>query len=198
MSVRFVAAASVSADGYLAGPGGDMSWLAPFVGEDPAHPADPNPILERLQAETTALLCGATTFFGDDPNRGDPDKEGAFGGEWRGSVVVLTHRPPAGAGEVTVTKEGELRFATTLDAAVELAEREAADGVVNVLGASVTDQLLVAGRLDEIIVNVVPILLGGGTRFLSPDGARPALTQLDANVDGGSVTVRYGVARAPR
>lgn len=197
MSVRFVAAASVSADGYLAGPGGDMSWMAPFFDEDPDHPADPNPILDRLQAETTVLLCGATTFFGDDPNRGDPDKEGAFGGEWRGQVVVLTHRPPVGVGEVTVTKEGEVRFATALDEAVSLAAEAADGGVVNVLGASVTDQLLLAGRLDEIIVNVLPILLGGGTRFLDPAGSRPALAQLEAHVGdgGGGVSVRYGVQR---
>lgn len=195
MTARFVAAASVSADGYLAGPGGDMSWLAPFMGEDPAHPSAPDPILERLQAETTALLCGATTFFGDDPNRGDPEKEGAFGGEWSGKVVVLTHRPPVGPGEVTTTKEGELRFATALDEAIELADRAAGEGVVNVLGAAVTDQLLVAGRLDEIVVSTVPVLLGGGTRFLDPEGKRPGLTQLETHVGRGAVTVRYGVER---
>lgn len=68
-------------------------------------------------------------------------------------------------------------------------------GVVNVLGASVTDQLLLAGRLDEIIVNVLPVLLGGGTRFLDPAGPRSALEQLEAHVgDGGNgVSVRYGV-----
>ncbi len=187
MSARFVAAASVSADGYLAGPNGDMSWLAPFMEAEPA----PAPILTRLQAETTALLCGATTFFGDDPNRGDPDKEGAFGGEWEGKVVVLTHRPPVPVGQVTTTKEGELRFATTLDEAVALAERAAGDGVVNVLGASVGDQLLQAGRLDEIIVSTVPVLLGGGTRFLDPAGERPSLRQLEVYAGRVGVTVRY-------
>lgn len=191
MSARFVAAASVSADGYLAGPGGDMSWLTPFVGD-----GEPNPILDRLQAETTALLCGATTFFGDDPNRGDADKEGAFGGEWRGGVVVLTHRPPAG---ITAAKEGAVTYATTLDDAYEAAARVADGGIVNVLGASVTDQLLAAGRLDELIVNVVPVLLGGGTRFVDPSVPGPPLTQLEAWVAGGraggNVTVRYGVAR---
>lgn len=192
MSVRFVAAATVSADGYLAGPDGDMSWMAPFMVSEPARP---DPILERLQAETTALLCGATTFFGDDPNRGDPDKEGAFGGEWRGPVIVLTHRPPAGSEGGERTKEGAVTYATTLDDAVAAAERAADGGVANVLGASVGDQLLASGRLDEIIVNVLPVLLGGGTRFLDPSGGRPALTQLEAWVGGGNagVTVRYGL-----
>lgn len=195
MSTRFVAAASVSADGYLAGPGGDMSWMAPFMVSEPARP---DPILTRLQEETTALLCGATTFFGDDPNRGDPDKEGAFGGEWRGPVIVLTHHLPAGAEDGGQTKEGTVTYATTLDAAFETAARAAdggaADGgVVNVLGASVTDQLLAAGRLDEIVVNVLPVLLGGGTRFLDPAGSAPELTQLEAYAGGVGVTVRYGV-----
>jgi dihydrofolate reductase len=185
---RFVAAATVSADGYLAGPEGDMSWLRPFLGVDDAA----DPILDRLQVETTALLCGATTFFGDDPNRGDPDKEGAFGGEWRGAVVVLTHRPPA---DVTASREGAVAFATTLDEAVALADRAADGGTVNVLGASVGDQLLAAGRLDEIIVSTVPVLLGGGTRFLDPIGPRPRLAPLDAFVGRVGVTVRYGVER---
>lgn len=58
------------------------------------------------------------------------------------------------------------------------------------LGASVTDQLLAAGRLDEIIVKVLPVLLGGGTRFLDPFGERPALTQLEAWVGDGSGALR--------
>ena len=40
-----------------------------------------------------ALLVGANTNTGDDPNAGT-DKEGAFGGEYWGPVVVLTHHPP--------------------------------------------------------------------------------------------------------
>lgn len=108
---------------------------------------------------------------------------------------MLTHRPPVGAGEVTVTKEGELRFATTLDGAVSLAAEAADGGVVNVLGASVTDQLLQAGQLDEIIVNALPVLLGGGMRFLDPEGPGPRLMQLEGYVGGSGMTVRYGVHR---
>ncbi len=184
--MRFVAAATVSADGYLAGPGGDMSWLTPFVGRD----GDEDPILDRLQAETTALLCGARTFFGDDPNRGDPEKEGAFGGQWHGPQVVLTGRRSAGPAAGGVT------FVATVDNAVATAEEAADGGTVNVLGASVADQLLMAGRLDEIVVSTVPVLLGGGTRFLDPGGLRPRLGRLDAHVGRSAVTVRYGVERA--
>src|ERR1700712_645081 len=45
--------ATISMDGYLAGPGGDMSWLRPFLG--------PNPTVEALQKQIGALLVGANT-----------------------------------------------------------------------------------------------------------------------------------------
>jgi len=76
---------TMSLDGFIAGPGGDMSWLTPYLG--------PNPEVEELQREIGALLIGHRTFRGDDPNRGT-DKEGAFSGTWSGPSVVVTHDPP--------------------------------------------------------------------------------------------------------
>ena len=58
--------ATMSLDGYIAGPDGDMSWLTPYLG--------PNPEIDELQQRIGALLIGARTFGGDDPNRGT-DKE---------------------------------------------------------------------------------------------------------------------------
>ncbi len=65
-----VYAATMSLDGYIAGPGGDMQWLVPYLGA--------NPEAEELARRTGALLIGARTLFGDDPHRGT-DREGAFG-----------------------------------------------------------------------------------------------------------------------
>ncbi len=79
--------ATASLDGFIAGPGGDMSWLTPHLGDE-------NPTADRLMARTTALLVGARTFGGDDPNRGT-EQEGAFGGQWSGPVASSpTGRPP--------------------------------------------------------------------------------------------------------
>ena len=77
--------ATMSLDGYIAGPDGDMSWLAPYLG--------PNPQVDALQLGIGALLIGGRTFRGDDPNRGT-DKEGAFSGTWTGPSFVVTHHPP--------------------------------------------------------------------------------------------------------
>src|ERR1044071_8916082 len=106
---RLLYSVTMSLDGFIAGPGGDMSWLKPYIG--------PNPAAAELVAEIGALLIGNRTFHGDDPNRGT-DKEGAFGGEWSGPSFVLTHHVP----EVPVPG---ITFVADLDDAVGAAKAAA-------------------------------------------------------------------------
>ena len=83
---KLLYSATMSLDGFIAGPGGDMSWLTRFIGgEDKAAAA--------LPQRVGALLVGRRTWGGDDPNRGDAEKEGAFGGSWHGPQFVVTHHP---------------------------------------------------------------------------------------------------------
>ena len=141
--------ASMSLDGYIAGPGGDMSWLAPYAG--------PNSTARDLPSRVGALLVGRRTYFGDDPNKGT-DSEGAFGGKWRGRQFVLTHEPPAEIPPDTT-------FVTDLTSAVAAAKDAAGDKYVCVLGADVAGQALTAGLVDEVLTFVAPVLLGDGTRL---------------------------------
>ena len=59
-------------------------------------------------------------------------------------------------------------------------------------GASAVQQYLAAGLLDEILVSIVPVLLGGGARLFDNLGdAEPGLEQVEA-IDAPGVThVRY-------
>jgi dihydrofolate reductase len=123
---KLLYSATMSLDGFIAGAGGDMSWLADHVVGDSAT-------VQRLLANVGALLVGHNTFGGDDPNRGT-DEEGAFGGEYHGPVVVLTHRPPADP-PAGVTFRGDLH------SAVAEAKEAAGDKYVNVLGANVAKQM---------------------------------------------------------
>jgi dihydrofolate reductase len=154
---------TMSLDGFIAGPGGDMSWLTPFLG--------PNPLAEALVPEIGAMLVGNRTFGGDDPNKGT-DKEGAMSGEWHGPVFVLTHNPPA-------QPVPDVTFVSGLHEGVAAAREAAGDRYVNVLGADVARQTLAAGLLDEILVFVAPVLLGDGTRLHHmPGGAEVTLERL--------------------
>jgi dihydrofolate reductase len=159
---RTLYSCTMSLDGFMAGPGGDMQWLRPHL--------RPDPVAQDLVPRIGALLVGNRTFHGDDPNRGT-DHEGAFGGTWHGPAFVLTHTPPAEPPE-----DPDLTFVTDVESGVAAARTAAGDRYVNVLGAEAARSCLEAGLLDEILVFVAPVLLGDGTRlFAWPGGHEVAL-----------------------
>lgn len=161
---RMLYSATMSLDGFIAGPGGDMSWLTSYLG--------PNPTADDLVGRIGALLIGRRTFGGDDPNRGT-DKEGPFGGTWTGPQFVLTHEIPDAA-------PPGITFVDDLAAAAAGAKAAAGEKYVNILGANVAQQCLQAGLLDEVLVFVAPVLLGDGVRlFDHPGGASVRLERLE-------------------
>lgn len=182
---KLVYSATMSLDGFIAGAGGDMQWLT-------KHLAEPNPDAASLMDDIGALLVGANTNRGDDPNAGT-DKEGAFGGEYSGPVVVLTHNPPDDGSTDSGASSG-VRYATDLASAVALSKELAGESrYVNVLGADVARQLIEAGELDEILMFVAPVLLGDGVRvFEHPGGTEVGLRPLGGR---GKRTLWFEVVR---
>jgi dihydrofolate reductase len=132
-----------------------MSWLTHHLG--------PNPTAEELVSRIGAILVGRRSWAGDDPHRGDPEKEGAFEGTWHGPQFVLTHRPRA-------ESEPDTTFVSDLTEALRMATDAAGDGYVNIIGADVARQCLAAGALDEVLVFVTPVLLGDGVRLFDQPG----------------------------
>lgn len=178
---KLLYSATMSLDGFIAGPGGDMSWLSDLLVRS-------SPEIDDLADSIGALLVGKRTFTGDDPNAGT-DEEGAFGGRWHGPTIVLTHYPSGDPVDPDVV------FAGDLDTAVAAA-KQAADGrYVNVLGANVAAQCIEAGMLDEVLVLVAPILLGDGVRlFDHPGGTQVRLEPLDPDRTG-PLALWYRVSR---
>ena len=82
-----------------------------------------------------------------------------------------------------------------IESALEQATAAAAGGdVVIAGGASLIQQYLAAGLLDELQVSVAPILLGGGTRLFPGDPEQTApLEQIEAMEAPGVVHLRYRV-----
>jgi dihydrofolate reductase len=155
---------TMSLDGFIAGPGGDMSWLTEHIG--------PNPEVDELIGRIGALLVGNRTFRGDDPHRGTEKEGKAFGGGWSGPQFVLTHNPPD-------TPVPDTTFVGDLATGVAAAKEAAGDKYVNVLGASVGRQCLEAGVLDEILTLIAPVLLGDGVRlFDHPGGTNVKLERI--------------------
>ncbi len=172
--------ATVSLDGYIAGPGGDMSWLAPYLG--------PNPQVDTLQLGIGALLIGGRTFRGDDPNRGT-DREGAFSGTWTGPSFVVMHDPPA-------DPVPGVAFLPDVVSGLAAAKQAAGDGYVNVLGADIARQCLELGELDEVLAIIAPVLLGDGTRlFQHPGGRQVRLERLSVETVPHATNVWMRVLR---
>jgi dihydrofolate reductase len=152
---KLLYAVTMSVDGFITGPDGDMSWLIPYLG--------PNPEVDQLITQIGALLVGNRTFGGDDPHKGTEHEGEPFGGGWDGPQFVLTHRPP-------VEPLPGVTFIDDFDRAVSASKAAAGDKYVNVLGADVARQCLAAGVLDEVLVLIAPVLLGAGVRLFDVPG----------------------------
>jgi len=180
---RLLYSATMSLDGFIAGRGGDMSWLTEHLG--------PDPLVDELIADIGALLVGAGTFRGDDPHRGTEAEGKAFGGGWQGPQFVLTHADLGDPGpDVTVVHD--------LAEGIREARSAAGERYVNVLGADVARQCLRAGELDEVLMLVAPVLLGDGVRMFTDQGGPPVRLE-PLRVDQGprSTALWFRVARCP-
>lgn len=127
---KLLYSAAMSLDGFIAGPGGDMSWLIPYLG--------PNPTVDDLIDQIGALLVGHRTFRGDDPYKGTPQEGEPFGGGWSGPQFVLTHHTPS-------TPAPGVTFVGDLEGGLAAAQAAAGEKYVNVVGADVARQCLEAG-----------------------------------------------------
>ncbi|MEV0800528.1 dihydrofolate reductase family protein [Kribbella sp. NPDC050281] len=148
---------TMSVDGFITGPDGDMQWMRPYLG--------PNPEVDELIPRIGSILAGRRSHDGDDPHKGEAGEGQAFGGGWSGPLFVLTHRPPNGP-------EPGVTYVDEFAKALSMAREAAGDKYVNVIGANVAKQCIEAGELDEVLLLFVPVMLGDGTRLFDQPGGR--------------------------
>jgi dihydrofolate reductase len=134
-------------------------------------------LLRETRQTTGALVTGRRTF---DLTHG-----------WGGShplgvpVFVVSHTVP----QEWVYEGSPFTFVTDgLESAVEQARAVAGEKDVGVIGASLVQQCIRAGLLDEIHVDLVPVLLGGGVRLLDHLGAGPIELESTRVIEGAGVT----------
>ena len=152
---KVIADITMSLDGYVTGPGadeqhglGDAPELHTWVTEQDAVDTE---ILERATAQSGAVVMGRTSF----------DKtvhEWGPGGPVPGCRnFVVTHNAPY------EDHPGYTFVTDGVASAIEQAQKAAGDKWVGLHGATVMQQGLPLGLVDEIRVHVIPVLLGGGT-----------------------------------
>src|SRR5262249_42403939 len=146
-----------------------------------------------LLGQGGATIRGRNMLGGGPGSRGSKAWQGFWGDEppFRHSVFVLTHH----CREPLALQGGTTFFFVTggIESALDQAKGEAGDRDVSVAGgAKIVQQYLTAGLLDELLISVVPVVLGGGARLFDNLGEpKPALRQAEAIEAPGVTHVRY-------
>jgi dihydrofolate reductase len=205
----------MSLDGYAAGPNirpdapfgdnveGFLDWIFELKGFREEHGMEggiggaTDDVMREAGRGVGATIMGRSMFGGGPGPWPDPAWDGWWGQNppYHHPVFVLTHHP-----RPDLAMEGGTTFHFVTGGVQEAFERarEAADGRHIRIGggASVANQYLAAGLVDEVSLHIVPKFIGGGARLFEGLGdARPAL-ELVRTVAADNVThVKYRVVR---
>ena len=188
---------SVSLDGFVAGPndgpenplgdGGDALFNWYFSGDTPYQMAGDVPPfrVSRISAEYLkkgselmgAMVAGRRMFDIANAWQGHPPGEGP--------CFIVTHNPP----KEWVRDGSPFVFVTDgVESAIRQAKAAAGDKAVAVSSASIAQQCLQAGLLDEIHIDLAPVLLGGGVRLFEHLGNVPIQLEKIHTIDAPDVT----------
>ena len=193
---KLVALMSMSLDGFVADANDGVAEVFDWYfhsGDVEFHAGGSDPMtfkvspasaehLRSLWSELGAALTGRRTF---------DVAEGWGGNHGWGPAFVLTHNVPAGWPRPNST----VHFVTDgLESAVKQAKAAAGGKSVGVHGADTIQQLLNAGLLDEISLDIAAVFLGSGVRLFENLARTPAFLGNPKVISGVGVThLRYPV-----
>ena len=188
---------SMSLDGFIAGPNDGPEWplgeggerlFAWYSGGDTEYGLPGTEMVFNLSPQSAELLREAHSRMGAlVTGRRTFDITSGWGGNPPLGVptFVVTHTVP----QEWVYEGSPFEFVTDgVQSAVERAKEVAGEKDVAVGAASIAQQCISAGLLDEIHVDLVPLLLGGGVRLFEHLGNTPIELESTRVVEGAGVT----------
>jgi dihydrofolate reductase len=207
---------TMSLDGFVAGPdqtleqplgaGGERlhEWVYDLAtwrerhGKTGGQANVDDAVMAESLAATGAVIMGRRMFSGGAGAwENDSNADGWWGDEppFGVPVFILTHH----AREEVVFADGTtFNFVTDgIEAALEEARAAAEDKNVSLAGgASVAQQYLRAGLIDELDLHIAPVLLGGGVRLFDELGETLPTLEVTRVIESPAVThIRYRVVR---
>jgi dihydrofolate reductase len=187
---------TMSLDGFVAGPndgpenglgdGGDrlFEW---FFNGDTEIPISDGEMVLKVSPQSAELIQEAIENTGAEVwGRRTFDITGGWGGHPPMSpCFIVTHTVP----QEWVKEGSPFIFVTDgIESAIRQAKQAAGDKNVAVCTASILQQCLNAGLMDEISINLVPILLGNGVRLFDNLGTEPIQLESIQVIEAPGVT----------
>ncbi|UFU07914.1 dihydrofolate reductase family protein [Ruania halotolerans] len=151
-----------SIDGFIAGPGHDMSWMSA------AEPLAEG-TLDRMAGDVGVIISGRAGYDAAKAQQDERDEttSAAYGGAWSGTEIILTHRP-----EEIADIPNMLALNCDIVEAIGRAQEIAGDRDVQIISADIARQALDHDLIDELQVFVAPVFLGDGTRIFDVPGGQ--------------------------
>jgi dihydrofolate reductase len=187
---------ATSLDGFIAGPNdgpeasmgeGGERLLAWYFSGDTEYRLPGTEMVFKVSPQTAEYLRETSTTTGAlvTGRRTFDLTHGWGGGHPLGvPVFVLTHSVP----QEWVYEGSPFTFVTDgLESAVAKAKAVAGDKDVGVIGANLVQQCIRSGLLDEIHLDLVPVLLGDGVRLFDQT-AEPIELESTQVIEGAGVT----------
>lgn len=169
---------TMSLDGFVARPDEDPSWMFQY---------DSDEMAEHIMKEVGAVIVGNRGF-----REGTMTQDTLPYGGMKVPQFVVTHhaRDPLELGGLTFT------FVTEgIERAVALAKEAAGEKRVALVGASIDQQCLKAGLVDEIVIHLAPLVLGAGVRFIEHLDSQVELKREDLVATGQITSLRFSVVK---
>lgn len=194
---KVIAGFAMSLDGFIADAADGVHALFGWLMEGDTPIALPNG--DRAFMTSAASAAHYQNFIdtvgSHITGRRDFDISRAWGGNHPLGVPVyiVSHSvPQEWAGE-----DAPFTFVTEgVEAALARAQADAGDKVAAISGSQITQQMLNAGLVDELHIDLVPVLLGAGIRLFERLASAPVQLEIISVVAAPSVThLKYRVAK---
>lgn len=171
----------MSLDGYMSKLDDmDFAWMFRYGNDD-------DEMALRTMNEIGAVVLGNKGFRDGTMS----EEHLPYGGHHAAQFVVTHHaRDPVTIGPVTFT------FVTGgVEQAIALAKEAAGDKAVVLLSASIAQQGLEAGLVDELVIHLLPILLGDGVLLFDRLGQEIELRREEVSTVSQETSLRFSVVR---
>jgi dihydrofolate reductase len=193
---KVIANMSMSLDGYVADENDGIDevfeWL--MAGPETVETEMDGLEMQMTEKNAEAFKEGTAGVGAVMTGRRTSDLAGAWGGQHPVGVPtwVVSHRQPPD----NLPESSTVHFVDDIEEAVRQAKEAAGDGWIGVAGGDIVRQLLDLGLVDEIRVDLVPVVLGKGVPFFGEIANAPIALDDPEVTEGDRVThLHYKVRR---